>query len=134
MNALDAIKVDTLPTMRNARGALTVLELDRFIPFPVVRLFYVWDVPTNTERGQHAHRRCSQYLICASGRLEIKLNDGVNHRHLELSAGNALLIMPGIFAAEIYRDSGTVLLVLCDRPYEKDDYIYSVDEFEKPPS
>lgn len=134
MSALDSIEIDTLPTMRDARGALTVAEFDRLVPFPVVRLFYVWDVPAGTERGRHAHHHCSQYMICVSGRLGITLSSGSCHRRVELSAGNGLLVTPGIFAAETYRDTGTVLLVLCDRPYEKEDYIHSIDEMEHLPS
>ena len=75
---IDGIKLDTLPTMRDARGALTVAEFSKFVPFPVARMFYVREVPPGTMRGQHAHYRCSQYMICISGRLRITVDDGAN--------------------------------------------------------
>lgn len=126
---LDNLKIDRLPTMRDARGALTVAEFDQYVPFPVVRLFYVREVPPNTVRGQHAHFRCSQYAICIGGRARIDLTDGIGTRSVSLCPGQAVLIEPGIFATETYLDADTVLLILCDRPYEKDDYIHTLDEF-----
>jgi UDP-2-acetamido-3-amino-2,3-dideoxy-glucuronate N-acetyltransferase len=128
MSLLAGIMIDTLPTMRDSRGALTVADFAKAIPFPVTRLFYVWDVAAGTQRGRHAHRRCSQYMICVTGRIEIELADTLAQRQLELAPGTGVLVPPGIFAAETYCDPGTVLLVLCDRPYEKDDYIHSMDE------
>ena len=126
---LDGLKIDALPTMRDPRGELTVAEFNRFLPFSVVRLFYVREVPPNTVRGQHAHFRCSQYVICVSGRARIDFADGISERLVILSPGQAVLINPGIFATETYLDADTVLLFLCDRPYEKDDYIHTLDEF-----
>lgn len=127
MSKLDAAALDMLPTMRDARGALTVADFSQAVPFPVVRLFYVHDVPAGIVRGQHGHYRCSQYMICVSGRLRITLADRSRERAFELEPGHGLLIRPGLFASETYLDAGTVLLVLCDRPYEKDDYIHSRD-------
>lgn len=126
---LDGLKIDTLPTVRDVRGALTVAEFSRFVPFAVVRLFYVREVLPNTARGQHAHFRCSQYVICVSGRVRVDFADGTGERSVILSPGQAILIEPGIFATETYLDADSVLLFLCDRPYEKDDYIHTLDEF-----
>jgi dTDP-4-dehydrorhamnose 3,5-epimerase-like enzyme len=123
------IKIDTLPTMRDARGALTVAEFREFVPFPVARLFYVRDVPAGTMRGQHAHYRCQQYLICQNGRVRLTLADGISEERFELSPGQGVLIAPGIFAAETYLETASILLVLCDRSYEKEDYIHTMDEF-----
>jgi mannose-6-phosphate isomerase-like protein (cupin superfamily) len=125
----DEIKLDTLPTMRDQRGALTVAELGKYVPFSVVRMFYVSEVPCGTQRGAHAHYHCSQYLLCISGRVRVTVMDGSSERHFELAPSNGIYIRPGIFAAETYLDPSTVLLVLCDRPYEKDDYINTLEEF-----
>jgi mannose-6-phosphate isomerase-like protein (cupin superfamily) len=125
------VKIDSLPTMYDARGALTVAEFSKFVPFSVVRLFYVRDVPVGSVRGQHAHYRCSQYMICLDGRLGIALADGMGKRSVELSPGQAILVEPGLFVTETYRDDESALLVLCDRPYEAEDYIHGMDEFLK---
>jgi dTDP-4-dehydrorhamnose 3,5-epimerase-like enzyme len=129
MADVNDIKIDNLPTMRDPRGNLVVAEFNKYLPFPVVRLFYVYGVPANTTRGNHAHHRLRQYLICQTGRVLISTADGMRTRQIELHPGQAVLIGQGIFASETYLDSDSVLLVLCDRPYEEDDYIRTMEEF-----
>ena len=123
------IRIDNLPSRRDARGNLVVAELGTFVPFAVARLFYVHDVPVNTARGNHAHRNGRQYYICQSGRVRVDLHDGTKTRRIELNAGQGVLIENGIFASETYLDHNSMLLVLCDRPYDRADYIESMDEF-----
>jgi hypothetical protein len=43
---------------------------------------------------------------------------------------SALLVPPGIWAREAYLAPGTVLAVLCDRPYESDDYLRDYEQFK----
>lgn len=128
---VENVRVDTLTSVRDSRGDLTVLEFREAIPFTVIRLFYVSGVPAGSSRGAHAHYRCRQYMICQRGRLGITLADGSRERSLELSAGQAILVEPGIFASQTYLDDDAELLVLCDRAYEADDYIHGMDEFLK---
>jgi UDP-2-acetamido-3-amino-2,3-dideoxy-glucuronate N-acetyltransferase len=128
MRSVNDIKVDNLPTIRDARGNLVVAEFSAYVPFQVVRLFYVHDVPANTTRGKHAHRRCRQYMICQTGRVLVDAADGRQTRQIELNAGQAVLMEPRIFFSETYADRGTLLLVLCDQPYDKDEYINSMEE------
>lgn len=128
LSSVTAMNVDAFPIMRDQRGALTVAELGGLVPFTVVRLFFVTGVPVGTARGQHGHYRCSQYFLCQGGRLQTVVSDGTQERIFVLEPGQGLLVPPGIFASESYLEPHTILLVLCDRPYEKDDYIHTIDE------
>jgi UDP-2-acetamido-3-amino-2,3-dideoxy-glucuronate N-acetyltransferase len=123
------IKVDDLPSYRDARGNLVVAELSKYIPFDVVRLFYVHDVPINAVRGQHAHRNCRQYMICQRGQVLVDASDGSQTRQITLNPGQAVLMENGIFYSETYLDRNSTLLVLCDKPYDRKDYIDSMEEF-----
>jgi len=129
MPSVKDITVDNLSNFHDARGTLIAVEFNEHPPFPVVRLFYIRDVPPNTVRGEHAHRLCRQYMICQAGRLLIEAADATQTRQIELHPGQAVFIERGIFTSETYLDRDTVLLVLCDRPYEKDDYIRTRAEF-----
>lgn len=129
MANVDDIKVDDLPTMRDERGTLVVAEFGKHVPFSVARIFYIYGVAPDTSRGKHAHRLGRQYLICQSGRVLIDTTDGKRTRQVQLMPGQATLIENGIFASETYIDRDTVLLVLCDRPYDRSDYIESMEEF-----
>ena len=41
----------------------------------------------------------------------------------------ALLVPPGIWAEQVYEGDDTVLMVLCDLPYDEADYIRDYTEF-----
>jgi dTDP-4-dehydrorhamnose 3,5-epimerase-like enzyme len=127
MPNLNDIKIDNLPKFGDARGNLVVAEFSNYVPFLVVRLFYIHDAPINAVRGKHAHRRCRQYMICQTGRVLIDATDGTQTRRFDLCSGQAVLIENGIFTSQKFVERDTVLLVLCDRPYETDDYIHSID-------
>ena len=129
--SVENARIDSLPVVRDSRGVLTVVDFSKIVPIVVARLFYVCGVSAGTSRGGHAHYRCSQYVICQRGRLGLSLADGIRERSLELSAGQAVLIKAGIFATQVYLDDDSLSLVLCDRPYEAEDYIHGMDAFVK---
>jgi dTDP-4-dehydrorhamnose 3,5-epimerase-like enzyme len=111
------------------RGVLSVIELVGHAPFVPVRMFWIHDVPPGTARGGHAHKACSQLLVCVRGRVSVDAIDGTLSRNFILEQGDFLNLVPGIFSTEVFMDEGTVLAVLCDRPYEPDDYVYERDLF-----
>ena len=45
------------------RGTLHIWKL----PFAVVRMFQISDVPPGEYRGKHAHKTCEQIIICTAG-------------------------------------------------------------------
>jgi len=79
-------------------------------------------------RGQHGHKLCQQYMVCCEGRIRIDAFDGAHTRDFTLERGQALLVPPLIYAAETYLTENSLLLVICDQPFDKDDYIHSRDE------
>ena len=42
----------------DVRGNLTFIEEDRNIPFPIKRVYYLYDVPGGAERGDTRTRAC----------------------------------------------------------------------------
>lgn len=107
----------------DARGGLGVIDIIDYAPFTPVRLFWISDVAAGQSRGGHAHKACSQFMVCLSGRIQIDAFDGTVRRRFLLSRGEFINVVPGIYATETFLVEQSVLLVLCDRPYEADDYI-----------
>ena len=118
-----ALQKITLQSFRDPRGVLVPVDLAQVVPFPVARVFWVYDVPVGTSRGGHAHKICQQFLVCMTGSVTVQIFDGAAERSVPLAAGDALYVPPGIFAAEEYGSPDAVLLVFCDRPYEPADYL-----------
>jgi dTDP-4-dehydrorhamnose 3,5-epimerase-like enzyme len=125
-SALDQLIVIDLPRFREPRGLLVPIEFSKFVPFEVKRMFWIADVPAGDVRGGHAHKHCHQFAICIVGRIAIEAFDGRIKRTIELAMGQALHIKPGIFTTERFIAPGSILSVLCDRPYEPTDYLYDI--------
>lgn len=100
------------------------------VPFAIARVFVV-RAPVDAVRGQHAHKACTQLLTCPTGSVEVVCDDGSETASYILDRPEiGLLIPPSIWAQQTYRDPGSVLTVLCDRPYEAEDYIRDYPQFQ----
>src|SRR5690606_25676982 len=78
------VTLHTFRTVPDLRGSLTAGEFDKEIPFKPLRYFLVYDVPTAETRGEHAHRRCHQFLIAVKGSVRVVADDGRNRREFLL--------------------------------------------------
>ncbi len=127
----DLRDVRTIDLPRHARndGEVVIAESGDSVPFAIARVFTV-TAPREAERGKHAHRLCSQFMICVHGTVDVVCDDGGNRRSFALDRSNlALLVPPTIWSTLTYRYANSVVAVLCDRPYEKDDYVRDYAEF-----
>lgn len=119
-----------LNKMHDTEGNLTYMYENVHVPFPINRVFYSYDIPGGESRGAHAHKRCHQFLIAASGSFEVALDDGVNKRTVLLNRPFwGLHVPPGIWAAEQGFSSGSICLVLASHGYEEDDYLRNYDDY-----
>jgi UDP-2-acetamido-3-amino-2,3-dideoxy-glucuronate N-acetyltransferase len=116
LHALSDVSLIDLPRHSQREGELVVAEQASGLPFTAVRMFTVTALQ-GTERGGHAHRLCSQFMICVHGAVDIVCEDGRDRRSFVLDQGHlALFVPPTIWTTIIYRESDSVLVVLCDRP------------------
>lgn len=121
-----------LPKIHNRAGNITPIEGKRNIPFDVKRVFYVYDIPGGEDRGAHAHKKCHQFLIAASGSFDVFMDDGINKKTVNLNRPYyGLHIPPGIWAAEQSFSSGAICLVLASHKYDEKDYIRDYTKFLK---
>ena len=129
LSRLEDVRLIELPCHARDDGEVVVAEAATGVPFAIVRLF-VLRAPDGAARGDHAHKRCSQFMICSNGTAEIVLDDGAAKETFTLDRSNqALLLPPMIWATVRFRAPHTVVSVLCDRPYEADDYVHDYQEF-----
>ena len=132
MTTLDDVKKFTLKTFTEPDGKLTPIELDKDIPFEVKRMFYVYDVHDQNDRGKHSHHKTKQILIAVSGGVTVVCDDGKERRNYVLNEPNRALYIPEmIWDEQIYYSEDSVLLVLSNTNYEPDDYIEDYDEFRR---
>ena len=122
------IKLPIRPTQ--GLGSLSFLEAGEDAPFPIKRIYYIYDVPVGTKRGGHAHKQLRQLLFCPNGMIEIILTDGKMRATIMLDCPNkALLIGPGLWRDMVWRTDRAVLCVAASEHYDEADYIRNYEEF-----
>jgi acetyltransferase-like isoleucine patch superfamily enzyme len=119
-----------LPRNQDLRGSLVVGEIAALLPFEVKRFFVVFDVPSREVRGEHAHRRLSQFLVCVRGQCRVLLDDGQARAEVSLDDPAVGVIIPPLVWSVQYRFSAdAMLLVLASEPYDPGEYVRDYDEF-----
>ena len=129
MITIEDVKFIDFVSNKEKSGELISLEENKNIPFNIKRIFFIKS-GSDEKRGCHAHRECSQLLLCIHGSCKVYFTDGEHDKTVWLdSANRGLLIPKTIWAEQVYMNSETILLVLCDRYYEESDYIKNYGEF-----
>jgi dTDP-4-dehydrorhamnose 3,5-epimerase-like enzyme len=127
---IDGVETVTLSLITDATGRLVVAEQGSEVPFVTRRVFVVQGVPEGTVRGNHAHGTCTELLVCLRGGVDVELTDGHTRKTVCLrSPDRGLIIPPLVWSTQRYVEPGSILMVLCDRPFEESEYIRDRDEF-----
>ena len=129
MTTLRDIQLLRIPVIEDTRGNLAFIQ-EKVLPFDFKRVYYLFDVPSNSFRGRHSHINQREVLIALSGSFEVVLSDGKEKKSFLLNKPNIGLYIP----TEIWRElenfsSGAVCLVLASDVYDEADYIRDFDEF-----
>ncbi len=119
-----------LPLIADMRGSLSVGEYGQHLPFPPMRYFVVFDVPTKEVRGEHAHRTLKQFLVCLKGSCAVVADDGHIRSEIALDRPNVgVYVPPRIWTTQYKFSRDAILLVLASDPYDPDEYVRDYEEF-----
>ena len=124
------VRLIEVPKIQDRRGNLSVIE-GATIPFVSKRVYYLYDVPSGSKRGGHAHKEQQEFLIALSGSFDVILKDGKSTQTVTLNKPNiGLLIVDGIWRELRNFSSGTVCLVLASDEFDEEDYIREYKKFK----
>lgn len=123
-SSLDNCGVIELPRHHHPNGSISVVENNGEFPFAVKRVFYLYDVPGDSERGGHSHFEARELIVAVSGSFDVTLSDGRETRVYSLNRPyKALYIEAGIWRSLNNFSSGSVCLVLTSETYDEADYV-----------
>ncbi|WP_255440834.1 sugar 3,4-ketoisomerase [Caenimonas sedimenti] len=133
------VTLHEMRSVQDPRGDLSAGEVGRDVPFEVKRYFLVYGVPRLEQRGEHAHRRCHQFLVAVAGSLHVIADDGVQQQEFVLDRpSRGLYLPPMVWGVQHRHSADGVLLVLASDAYDPADYIRDYREFlalaGRPPS
>lgn len=125
------IEIISLPKIEDVRGNIAVIEND-VVPFEIKRVYYLFDVPSSSSRGGHAHKNLEQLLIPLSGSFDVILKDGQSTKTVTLNKPDkGLLIRSNIWRELENFSSGAVCLVIASEVFDEADYIRDFDAFRE---
>src|SRR6056297_1872289 len=121
-----------LPVISDPRGDLTFVEGENHVPFSIARVYYLYNVPVDSERGGHAHKALEQVVFALSGSFRINVDDGRQKTDYWLRDPRKGLYISRLIWREMDSFSqGAVCMVLASHPYDEADYIRDYAEFER---
>lgn len=130
MTTIGDVQLIEIPKIQDRRGNLSVIE-GTIIPFASKRVYYLYDIPSGSKRGGHAHKKQQEFLIALSGSFDVILKDGKSTQTVTLNRPNSgLLISDGIWRELCNFSSGAVCLVLASDEFDEEDYIREYKNFK----
>tara|TARA_R100001369_G_scaffold92840_1_gene140312 strand:- start:6264 stop:6665 length:402 start_codon:yes stop_codon:yes gene_type:complete len=115
---------------KEGRGNLSVIEKD-VLPYSVKRVYYLYDVPSDSSRGGHAHKEQLEFLIAVSGSFDVVLDDGTETKKVTLNKPNKGLLIDTKTWRELENfSSGSVCIVLSSGEFDEADYIREYEDFK----
>ena len=118
-----------IPKISDTRGNLAVIE-KHTLPYPIKRVYYLYDVPSDFYRGGHAYLKQYEFLIALSVSFIVSLDDGFTKKSFTLKKPNKGLLIPtGIWRELEDFSSGALCLVISSGEFLEEDYIRDYKDF-----
>lgn len=130
---LEHAKIVSIGKIADDRGELSVIQNGgTVIPFDIKRIYYMYNIAENADRGHHAMKTQQKFLIAMNGSLDLVLKDGTNEKifHLD-SPDKGVLIEGGIWREMKNFTKGAVCLVLASDIFIEEDHIRNYEDFLK---
>lgn len=92
-------------------------------------MYFLYDIPSGSTRGGHAHKEQEVFIIAVSGSFDIILDDGNEKRTFKPNEG--LYVTKGTWRELENFSTNAVCLVLSSGEFDEEDYIRDFEVFKK---
>ena len=126
------IKNFKIKTYSSITGQLIPLVFNKKFPIKAKRIFFVYG-KKNKIRGDHAHKKCSQFFIPILGKVILVIKTPKMEKKIVLNhlSKIAVLVPPKYWCSIKFTNKNSILMVICDKNYDFDDYLESYDDYIK---
>ena len=129
---MSLIKILNFVPLGDHRGSLVAIEELENIPFPIKRVYYIFNTEKGVSRGFHAHKKLQQLAVCVTGKCRMLLDNGKKREEVWLDSPTKGLLIGNNTWREMHDfSSDCVLMVLASEPFNEIDYIRSYEDFKK---
>ena len=113
-------------------GKLVPLSFNKKFPIKAKRIFFLYGKKNKT-RGEHAHKKCSQLFIPIHGKVILNIKTPKTKERIPLNhlSKTAVLVPPKYWCGVKFIDKNSILMVVCDKYYDFNDYLGTFDDYKK---
>ena len=113
-------------------GKLMPINFDKKFPIKVKRIFFI-NGRKNKIRGEHAHKKCSQFFIPVFGKIILNIKTPKAKKRIVLNhlSKTAVLVPPKYWCGVKFINKNSILMVVCDKYYDVNDYLETFGEYKK---
>jgi hypothetical protein len=128
---MENVRFFELPKIIDERGNLSFFENDKQLPFPIQRVYWIYDVPGGEKRGGHAFKAQQEVIIALSGSFDVVLHDGHTEQRFHLNRSYYCLFVPNMIWRSLENFStNSLALVAADTSYSELDYLRDFEVFK----
>ena len=126
------IKKFKIKSYSRRSGSLMPINFDKKFPMKVKRIFFVYG-KKNKIRGEHAHKKCSQFFFPLFGKIVLNIETPYSKKKIVLNhlSRTAILVPPKYWCSIKFIKKNSILMVACDQYYKVNDYLESFEEYQK---
>ena len=117
-------KIVRVKKFTDARGSLNVVE-DHQVGFPIKRVFNIYNLDLNSQRGGHGHKKTIVAMSCISGSCDVFINDGEKKHVISLKDTTEYLVLEPHEWHRMYNfGPNTIIQVLASELFDVNDYVF----------
>ena len=119
------------PTIKKITDDNTILTVIEKVPFEIKRVYSMIGMKPDDTRGQHAHYKTRQYVVCLKGNCILQYSTRKKTGKIKSLAQEGFLLEPYYWHSLYNFTKDCVLLVLASEEYDENDYIRDYEQFKR---
>ena len=126
----DSPSIVELPKTPSKGGVLSFIEEGSALPFKVRRIYWIYDVDKEVERGNHCHEFSRQVLVCLRGEVQVDIANLYEEAFsFKLNHPAKALYLPPKHWLKTKFSAGSILLSATSHLFEEDNTITDYQQF-----